>query len=177
MPRFYYEPSEKQGNRIVMTGEDVNHIKNVLRSRVGEIFTLCDGMGTDCEAKITDISERNSVTFEALSEKPSDTELPVRIVLYQGIPKKDKMELIIQKAVELGAAGVVPVLRQRCPVRLSDPDAARKRERWQRIAHEACKQSGRTVEPVVSLPLSLSAALREIGTCDAAAVPWEEEKA
>ncbi len=160
MPRFYYEPSEKQGNRIVMTGEDVNHIKNVLRSRVGDTFTLCDGMGTDCEARITDLSERNSVTFEVVSENPSDTELPVRIVLYQGIPKKDKMELIIQKAVELGASEIVPVAMKRCIAKIEDDRAEEKKNlRWQEIARAAAKQSGRGIIPVVQKSMSFKNAL------------------
>ncbi|MBQ9767305.1 MAG: RsmE family RNA methyltransferase, partial [Lachnospiraceae bacterium] len=103
MYRFYIEPSQKQGDTIEIIGEDVNHIRNVLRMKNGEKFILCDGAGMDYLCELAGTKERNLLAT-VLEEKTSETELQVRLVLFQGLPKKDKMELIIQKAVELGVA-------------------------------------------------------------------------
>ncbi|MBP3617337.1 MAG: 16S rRNA (uracil(1498)-N(3))-methyltransferase [Lachnospiraceae bacterium] len=149
MYRFYIEPSQKQGDSIEIIGEDVNHIKNVLRMKNGEKFILCDGAGTDYLCELSGSRERNLVA-NILEEKQSDTELPVRLVLYQGLPKKDKMELIIQKAVELGAAEIVPVVTKRTIVKTEGGKEEKKLTRWQAIAESAAKQSGRGVIPTVS---------------------------
>ena len=149
MYRFYIEPSRKQGDCIEIIGEDVNHIKNVLRMKNGEKFILCDGAGTDYLCELAGNRERNLVA-NILEEKKSDTELPVRLVLFQGLPKKDKMELIIQKAVELGATEIVPVMTKRTIVKAEGGKEEKKLTRWQAIAESAAKQSGRGVIPTVS---------------------------
>ena len=149
MYRFYIEPSQKQGDTIEIVGEDVNHIKNVLRMKNGEKFILCDGAGMDYLCELAGSRERNLVAT-VLEEKQSDTELPVRLVLYQGLPKKDKMELIIQKAVELGAAEIVPVMTKRTIVKTEGGKEEKKLTRWQSIAESAAKQSGRGVIPEVT---------------------------
>ena len=149
MYRFYIEPSQIQGDSIEIIGEDVNHIKNVLRMKNGEKFILCDGAGTDYLCEFSGSKERNLVAT-VLEEKKSDTELPVRLVLYQGLPKKDKMELIIQKAVELGAAEIVPVVTKRTIVKTEGGKEEKKLTRWQAIAESAAKQSGRGVIPTVA---------------------------
>lgn len=148
MYRFYIEPSQIQGGSIEITGEDVNHIKNVLRMKNGEKFILCDGAGTDYLCELTGSKERNLVAA-ILEEKQSDTELPVRLVLFQGLPKKDKMELIIQKAVELGVSEIVPVVTRRTIVKTEGGREEKKLARWQAIAESAAKQSGRGVIPKV----------------------------
>lgn len=148
MYRFYIEPSQKQGDTIEITGDDVNHIKNVLRMKNGEQFVLCDGAGTDYLCELAGSRERNLVAA-VLEERKSDTELPVRLVLFQGLPKKDKMELIIQKAVELGAAEIVPVVTKRTIVKTDGGKEEKKLTRWQAIAESAAKQSGRGVIPEV----------------------------
>ncbi len=149
MYRFYIEPSQKQGDRIEIIGEDVNHIKNVLRMRKGEQFYLCDGVGTDYLCELSEVQDR-SLIATVLEEKQSDTELPVKLVLFQGIPKKDKMELIIQKAVELGAAEIVPVMTKRTIVKAEGGKEEKKLARWQAIAESAAKQSGRGVIPTIA---------------------------
>ncbi len=149
MYRFYIEPSQKQGDIIEIMGEDVNHIRNVLRMKNGEKFMLCDGAGTDYLCELSGSKERNLVAT-VLEEKKSDTELPVRLVLFQGLPKKDKMELIIQKAVELGAAEIVPVMTKRTIVKTEGGKEEKKLTRWQAIAESAAKQSGRGVIPTVA---------------------------
>lgn len=149
MYRFYIGASQKQGGTIEITGEDVNHIKNVLRIRNGERFILCDGAGTDYLCELAGMRERNLLAA-VLEERPSETELPVRLVLFQGLPKKDKMELIIQKAVELGAAEIVPVVTKRTIVKAEGGREEKKLARWQAIAESAAKQSGRGVIPEVA---------------------------
>ncbi len=149
MYRFYVEPSQRSGNTIEITGEDVNHIKNVLRMKNGEQFVLCDGAGTDWLCELAGTRERNLVA-RILAEQASETELPVRLVLFQGLPKKDKMELIIQKAVELGVAELVPVVTKRTIVKTEAGKEEKKRSRWQAIAESAAKQSGRGVIPRIA---------------------------
>lgn len=149
MYRFYIEPSQKQGDTIEIIGEDVNHIKNVLRMKNGEQFVLCDGAGTDYLCELVGAKERNLLAH-ILEEKPSETELPVRLVLFQGLPKKDKMELIIQKVVELGVAEIVPVVTKRTIVKTDEGKSEKKQNRWQAIAESAAKQSGRGVIPRVT---------------------------
>ena len=116
------------------------------------------------------------VTARLISEPPS-TEAKLRITLYQGLPKAEKMELIVQKAVELGAAQVVPVAMSRCVVQLSAKDEAQKKqERWQKIAREACKQSGRCQMMAVDAPIAFPALLAALKTHEAATVPWEDAR-
>lgn len=149
MYRFYVEPSQRSENMIEITGEDVNHIKNVLRMKNGEQLVLCDGAGTDWLCELAGTRERNLVAH-ILEERASETELPVRLVLFQGLPKKDKMELIIQKAVELGAAEIVPVVTKRTIVKTEGGKEEKKLGRWQAIAESAAKQSGRGVIPRIA---------------------------
>lgn len=120
-------------------------------------------------------SMEGSVTLRLLDELPS-TEARLRITLYQGLPKAEKMELIVQKAVELGAAAVMPVSMSRCVVQLNQKDGTKKQERWQRIAREACKQSGRCLQMPVEAPISFKELLRRLPGYSAAIVPWEDAR-
>lgn len=172
MYRFYIEPSQKQGDTIEIIGEDVNHIKNVLRMKTGEKFILCDGAGTDYLCELAGSRERNLVAT-VLEEKKSDTELPVRLVLFQGLPKKDKMELIIQKAVELGAAEIVPVVTKRTIVKTEGGKEEKKLTRWQTIAESAAKQSGRGVIPTVSKVHTWKEALASMENLDYNVILYE----
>ncbi len=172
MYRFYIESSQKQGDTIEIVGEDVNHIKNVLRMKNGEKFILCDGAGTDYLCELAGGRERNLLAT-VLEEKKSDTELPVRLVLYQGLPKKDKMELIIQKAVELGAAEIVPVVTKRTIVKTEGGKEEKKLARWQAIAESAAKQSGRGVIPTVSTIHTWKEALASMGNLDYNVILYE----
>lgn len=173
MYRFYVEKSAVTGSDIVLTGEDNNHIRNVLRMRPGEEITVCDGEGTDYHCRLAELT-RESVRAEILGQAASGTELPVRLVLFQGMPKKDKMEFIIQKAVELGAAEIVPVMTKRTVVRLEDEKKeAKKIERWQAIARAAAMQSMRGVIPKVSSVMRFSEGLKAAGELDALLIPYE----
>lgn len=119
MYRFYVSKEQITDDKVYIDGTDVNHIKNVLRLEKGDWIIACDKEGTDYVSRISDISsERVVLNIEKVQD--SDTELPCKIVLFQGLPKKDKMEFIIQKAVELGVSKIVPVAMKRCVVRLDD---------------------------------------------------------
>lgn len=175
MYRFYVERDAIGEEEICLSGEDVNHIRNVLRMRAGEEVILCDGMGTDYRCRLKEL-RKESATAEIITKSLSETELPARFVLFQGIPKKDKMELIIQKAVELGVCEIVPVITKRTVVKPSEEKKAKKRERFQAIARAAAMQSMRGIIPEVAEELSFSDALKKAGTLDAVLIPYEEAK-
>ena len=151
MPRFFVEDIE--GDRLTITGDDARHIGRSLRMRPGEELTVCDTCGTDCLCVIESVGE-SDVLVRVLERRCSDTEPTVQVTLYQGYPKGDKLETVIEKAVELGVSRIVPVLTERSVARPDEKSAARKLERWQRRALEAAKQCGRgcipTVEPMIN---------------------------
>lgn len=140
MHRFYADGLGEIGSLVTLSEEDARHASRVLRMQPGDAAELFLD-GRRFSAVIAEMTAEG-VTARLISELPS-TEAKLRITLYQGLPKAEKMELIVQKAVELGAARVVPVAMSRCVVQLSAKDGAKKQERWQKIAREACKQSGR----------------------------------
>ncbi len=177
MSRFFVdtEAVNKENSTITITGEDVKHIKSVLRGAVGDKLEVCDQAGTDYTAAIKGL-EKDSVIAEIISSKPNTTEPPVNITLYQGLPKGDKMEYIIQKCIELGVYRIVPVMTERAVVRFSnDKDAAAKASRWQKIAAEAAKQCDRGIIPKVETPISYKAALKLAERSDLKLIPYEEE--
>ena len=166
---FYCEAKNVTEEQITITGSDVNHIKNVLRMERGEELMVCDGTGMQYSCQIADFSA-GEVHLSILKAEKSSTELPVRLKLYQGLPKKDKMELIIQKAVELGAVEIIPVMTKRCIVKLEDDKKeAKKLERWQAIAESAAKQSGRGIIPTVGRVLSYKEAVKKAAYIDGVA--------
>lgn len=172
MHRFYAADVIQSGVPVPLTAEDTRHACQVLRLKAGDRAELLSGGERWlCTALRVTPSE---ALFTPVSPLPS-TEAAHAFTLYQGLPKSDKMDWIVQKAVELGAVRIVPVLMSRSVARIEGTDAARKCERWQRIAHEACKQSGRCAEPSVGRPLTMQALAEEVQTLDAAAVAWEEE--
>lgn len=175
MYRFYIEASQRMGDVIEITGEDVNHIKNVLRMKNGERFVLCDGAGTDYLCELSGSRDR-SLLADIIEESPSDTELPVRLVLFQGLPKKDKMELIIQKAVELGVAEIVPVVTKRTIVKADEGKSEKKLSRWQAIAESAAKQSGRGIIPNVAPICTWKEALAQMKNIEYNTVLYENAK-
>ena len=177
MPKFFTARENISENTIIIDNEDVAHITRVLRLGEGDEISVCDGMGFDYTAKIESV-EQKKIVCSVISKEKCQSEADIDVVLYQGIPKAAKMDYIIQKTTELGIGRIVPVKLARCVVKLEDKKAEMKKcERWQKIASEAAKQSGRGVVPVVDMPVTLDEAIRELNECDMAFVPYEcEEK-
>ena len=174
MQRFFVEPHQidEEAHQIHITGSDVNHIANVLRMKQGEELWISDGGKNEYRCTIEDFLSDEVLLHIIYSQEP-DYELPSRIYLFQGLPKADKMELIIQKAVELGAARVVPVASRRCVVKLDQKKAESKRKRWQAIAESAAKQSGRAVIPEIGQVVSFREALKDAECLDVRLIPYE----
>lgn len=173
MQHFFTAPENINGHEIVIRGEDVNHIKNVLRMKAGEEISVSNGVDdNEYRAEIVSVQD-DEVICKLMFIKEAGVELPAEIVLFQGLPKSDKMDLIVQKAVELGAVRIVPVATGRCVVKLDDKKAASKRERWQKIASSAAEQSKRSVIPEVSMPVSFTEAVSEAEKMSVAAIPYE----
>jgi len=174
MHRFYVEQDLIRENYISIIGSDVNHIKNVLRLRQGDEIVICNGQGKDYYCIINRVSD-NEIVAKIDAVRDTEAELKSRIVLFQGLPKKDKFELIIQKAVELGAAEIVPVMTGRVVVKLEDKKKEEKKmQRWQAIAMEAAKQSGRGIIPAVRPVHSFFDAVKALSRMELALIPYEK---
>jgi len=173
MHRFYADDRGVTGDTAFLCEEDARHATRVLRMRHGEACELF-AEGRRFSGEIASIGD-GEVQVHITGEMPS-TEAKLRITLYQGLPKADKMELIVQKATELGASAVVPVAMSRCVVQLDAKDGRKKQERWQKIAREACKQSGRCEMMQVTEPISFKNLLAKLAAHQAAIVPWEDAR-
>ncbi len=156
MSRFFVAPFD--GGTAVISGQDAHHIARVLRMQVGDSLTLCDAHGTDYACEILSIDD-GEVSLRVCERVPSVTEPTTEVTLYQGLPKSEKMEWIIQKCVEIGITRIVPVAMSRCVVKLTSADGEKKRSRWQKIAAGAAEQSGRGIVPEVTVPISFNAML------------------
>jgi len=158
MPRFFidYVPTEC----VDITGEDGRHIARSLRMQSGENVTLCDSMGMDYACVIERV-EDDTVTVRVLHSCKTVAEPSAKVTMYQGLPKADKMDSIVQKEVELGAVRIVPVMMARCVSKPDEKAAAKKTVRWQKIALEAAKQSGRGIIPQVAELMSYRSAVKE----------------
>ena len=172
MGRFFVEDIGVPGAAVAVEGDDAAHIRNVLRLKVGDRVTLCDGGGREGEAVIRSFGPQK-INLELISLQQNAAEPEHAVTLYQCLPKAGKMELVIQKCVELGVSAITPVQSARCVVQLEKKDVAKKIERYRRIAREAAKQSQRGAIPVVNEPMP-------IGEIDPAAhdlmiVAYEEE--
>ena len=183
MHHFFVDRSGifSEEKKVLLTGENYNHLKNVLRAKPGEKVIISDGEGTDYQCTVSGIDDLNadgspkaepSVVLKIdFVEAPH--ELPADIYLFQGLPKQDKMELIVQKAVELGAHAVVPVETKNTVVKLDDKRAQKKVERWQAIAEAAAKQSKRSIVPEVKPVMSWREALQFTEDFDLKLIPYE----
>ncbi len=170
---FFVEPSQIQGNQIVITGGDVNHIRNVLRMKPGDEIAVkngCDDKEYRCG--IEEI-KKDQIICRLRFIREEGLELPSRIYLFQGLPKGDKMELIIQKAVELGVYEIIPVASKRTVVKLDEKKAESKIARWQKIAEAAAKQSGRGVIPQVRNVMNFQEAVRYSKSAQVRMIPYE----
>ena len=176
MHHFFVNPEQVEDGLIRITGSDVNHIKNVLRIRQGEEMLVSDGTGRDYLCQAEEIAGLE-VTVRILETEEEGRELPSRIWLFQGLPKSDKMEFIIQKAVELGAAGIVPVSTRNTVVKLDPKKEESRVRRWQAIAESAAKQSKRSLVPGVSGLMTLKEAFDYVESqgFSVRLIPYEHE--
>ena len=170
----FFVPSENiLTDGIIITGSDVNHIKNVLRKKPGDVLSVFGFSGKTYTCEISEITDEE-IRLSILETKESESELKTRVCLYQGLPKADKFELIIQKCVELGVHEITPVINERS---ISRPDGKKLREkviRWNRISESAAKQSGRGIIPEVKDARDFREALSEAGrSCDIVLMPYE----
>lgn len=163
MLHLFATPEDTEGDLLRITGPEVNHIRNVMRLKPGEeISVSIGGDGREYRYGI-EAFEADAVLCRLRFVKEKDVELPVRVLLFQGIPKSDKMDMIVQKAVELGAAEIIPVSMERCVVKLDASKAQKKVSRWQTIAESAASQSRRGIIPTVHMPMSMKEAISYAG--------------
>ena len=173
MYNFFVEKSQKNGMGYTIIGPDYNHIKNVLRMAAGDtVIVSCAGKSDLCEITGFDNQE---VVLKILEADYLNSELPVEIILFQGLPKSDKMELIIQKTAELGVSKIVPVEMKHCVVKLDEKKKNSKVVRWQSISESAAKQSKRNIIPEIGNVMSFSEMLKLAQELDLFIVPFENE--
>lgn len=173
MYNFFVNENQKQNNCYFINGTDFNHIKNVLRMNIGDKFLVSEnGMSSLCEIESF---ESDTVIVKILQENYNDTNLPIKIYLFQGLPKGDKMELIIQKCVELGVYEIVPVQMSRCVVKIEEKKKKSKQERWQAISESAAKQSKCNKIPEIGEILTYKQALTKAKDLDLLLVPYESK--
>ena len=173
MPRFFVDPSAIGNDTVTLTGDNAHHAAYSLRLTVGDTVTVCcDRVAYECELIAFD---GETVTGRVRSSAPSDTEPPYVAHLFQALPKGDKLDTVIQKAVECGVSSVTPFESSRCIVRVKPEAEARKTERRARIAEEAAKQCGRGLIPTVHPTESFAAVMDRVASCDLVLFCYEGE--
>ncbi len=176
MPKFFVNEEQINNQKIKIQGTDVNHIKNVLREKVGSELIICnEKTGQDYLCEIKEIKEENIICN--IKEKlMNNVESNIKVTIMQGLPKADKMELIIQKSVELGVNNIIPIEMKRCVVKLKDKDKIKKIERWQKISEVAAKQSGRNIIPEINQVENLKNICETFKNYDIVLLAYENEK-
>lgn len=173
MYHFFVRPSQISDKCVIITGEDVNHIKNVIRLKQGDEISVSNGIDDkEYRCGITELTDIE-IYCELRFVKEEGVELPSKVYLFQGLPKGDKMEFIIQKMVELGVYEIIPVAMKRCVVKLEGKKANTKTERWQAIAEAAAKQSKRGIVPQIHDIMNYKEALEYAKKLDVKLVPYE----
>lgn len=176
MATFYIKNEQIYETSIKIAGNDVNHIKNVLRFNIGDIIDVCDENGIKYRAKIQKYINKEEILCEIESLVDKNTETYYEITLFQGIPKSDKMEFIVQKGTELGVSQFVPVQMSRSIVKIKEENEHKKIERWNKIAAEAAKQCGRQRLPIVGSVINFENIIENISKYDIVLVPYESEQ-
>lgn len=176
MRKFFVDNENINDDKIIITGQDVNHIKNVLRLSAEEKILICDKSSAKNYVSKIEKIENDLVECSVVEEVQGDSEGNVELHIFQGLPKADKMELIIQKGTELGISSFIPVKLSRCIVKLDGKDEIKKQDRWQKISEVAAKQSGRDIVPEVMHLKTLSETINMISEYDLFLVAFEEEK-
>lgn len=175
MYQFFVEDSQIGREFVTITGSDVNHIKNVLRMRPGEKIRISNQKGQDYFCEISELTD-DFVQADILHEDADSTELPGKIYLFQGIPKGDRMETVIEKAVELGVCEIIPVAMKYCVVKLDAKKEASKLKRWQALAETAAKQSKRSIIPKIHPVMTYKEAVEYAAACNICLVPYENAR-
>lgn len=176
MPKFFVKSSQIKDDFIIINNEDVNHISNVLRSKVGDLLKIGNAdNGKNYETEITNITKKE-VICKILNESESISESKIYINVLQGIPKADKMEYIIQKSTELGVKEITPIDMERCVVKITSKDETKKIERWQKIAEVAAKQSGRDIIPKINNVVKIKDLQTIMKDYDCIIVAYEKEE-
>ncbi len=174
MLHIFVDPADMQGEILTVGGREAHHIRSVLRMKAGERLSASAGENTGRRIYVIEEVGEESVVCRLEEVREADTELPVRVLLFQGLPKGDKMETIVQKSVELGVSEIIPVAMKRSVMRLDPARGRRKTARWQTIAESAASQSRRLIVPRVSEPVSWREALKRAGEeADLCLVPYE----
>jgi len=173
MNQFFIDSSAMAGEKIIITGDDVNHIGNVLKLRVGEEVSLVNTSNELTYYCTIEHLDRDSVTCLIQDVQSQSTELPVKITLFQGLPKSDKLEFVIQKAVEMGAVKIVPVSMKRSVMKIDPKKMDAKVKRFNAIASSAAAQSKRGLIPEVTSVMNLKQAINEATSCDVILLPYE----
>ena len=176
MPKFFIKNNQINNNCITITGEDVKHIVNVLRIKIGENIQVCNTDTSDNYIVKLDNVQKEKIECKIQSKIESEAESDVSINIFQGIPKSDKMELIIQKSTELGVKQITPVQMERCVSKISGKDELKKIDRWQKISEVAAKQSGRDIIPKINTVVKISDLCNKAKDYDMLIVPYEREE-
>ena len=174
MPRFFIRQEQVNEGKIRIMGDDARHISFSLRMALGDSVTACDMQGIEYDCTISSFEE-GAVMLDVLSSTPSENEPRVYVTLYQALPKGDKLDTVIQKAVECGVSRIVPFESERCIVRIKSDAEDKKRTRRCRIAEEAAKQCGRSLIPEVTLPVSFDKMIEEAKNSDVCLFCYEGE--
>lgn len=176
MPKFFISQEQIDGNNLKIKGKDVNHIRNVLRKKINDEITVCNiDNQKDYLCTINEL-EKEYINCTIVTELEKNVESNVKLTILQGLPKADKMELIIQKSVELGVTEIIPIEMKRCVVKLQEKDKIKKVQRWQKISEVASKQCGRNIIPKIGQVMSLKNICNLIDNYDIVLVAYENEK-
>ena len=175
MPRFFVKNEQIKEKTIEIIGEDIKHIKNVLRKQIGDDIEICDKDTKKSYICQIEKIEDKIILIKIVKELQSNDNM-IEVDIYQGLPKADKMELIIQKSIELGANAIIPVKMKRCVVKIDSKDEIKKITRWQKIAESAAKQSGRNEIPQIKNIVDIEKIIQLIDQYDKVIVAYENER-
>lgn len=176
MQRYFVAPNQVASDLVTITGDDVKHIVRVMRMEAGDEVIVCDGVGNAYRIELNDLGEK-AVIGRIVEKLEDQVESAVKITLSQGLPKGDKMELIVQKGTEVGISTFIPVEMKRCIVQYDHKKEQKRRERWEKIAKEAAEQAHRTIIPEVNESKSFKQWMQSFADYDLVIVPYEAEKA
>ncbi len=175
MHKFFVEENSISGNICTIKGDDVKHIYKVLRLKEGDRVNINNCSGSEYIGEILEVNKME-VRAKLIEKVELNNESPVKVHLFQGLPKAAKMDLIAQKCTELGISKITPIITERVVVKGNETSEFKKVDRWNRIALEACKQSKRSIIPTINQPIDFEPLLKELGSYDLVVVPYENQE-